>query len=264
MFPLVTIPSTRYPSASALLVDDSFQLFIKILRGHIQGMFVYTPPSWHPVLCCATPSRPGRAPEEERPRRAQRGVSFTGPPRRSPSLISGGSAPLASPRNPPLAWVREAEIGRKRPRDVPRVAAIWCLSPPPAVPPTHKFTHSWSRASSMLWELKPNDRLITPPRGHAAVCEQEPKEVCRNPVPSTHEAIPSRLQPRPFCTPFGFFAGYERTLQGKQLQHQELDPDDCPQWALDALQPQKALTQNEGAQSSALTKFRRSSFDRTG
>lgn len=59
MFPLVPVPSTRYPSASALLVDESFQLFIKILRGHVQGMFVYTPPSWHPVLCSATPSRPG-------------------------------------------------------------------------------------------------------------------------------------------------------------------------------------------------------------
>lgn len=91
-----------------------------------------------------------------------------------------------------------AGSGRKRPQDIPRVAAIWCLSPPPAVPPTHKFTHSWSQASSMLWELKPNSRLITAPRGSAAVCEREPKAVCSKPMRSAHRAVPSLLQ-RPFC-----------------------------------------------------------------
>lgn len=44
--------------------------------------------------------------------------------------------------------VSNAGMGKKRPRDIPCVAAIWCLSPPPAVPPTHKFTHGWSWASS--------------------------------------------------------------------------------------------------------------------
>lgn len=148
------------------------------------------------------PPSPGRSREKEGQRQAQRGVSFMGPPCRSPSLVSSGSAPLTSPRNLPLVSVCNAGIGRKRPRDIPCVAAIWCLSPPPAVPPTHKFTHSWSQASSTLWELKPNGRLITPPQGHAAVCEQEPKKVCRKPVPSAHEAIPGPLQPRPFCKHF--------------------------------------------------------------
>lgn len=76
----------------------------------------------------------------------------------------------------------------------PRVAAIWCLSPPPAIPPTHKFTHSWSQASSMLWELKPNSRLITAPQGRTAVCKQEPKTVCSKRVQSAHKAIRSPLQ----------------------------------------------------------------------
>ena len=80
------------------------------------------------------PPSPGRSREKEGQRQAQRGVSFMGPPRRSPSLVSGSSAPLASPRNSPLLSVCNAGIGRKRPRDIPCVAAIWCLSPPPAVP----------------------------------------------------------------------------------------------------------------------------------
>lgn len=92
----------------------------------------------------------------------------------------------------------------------------------------------------MLWELKPNGRLITPPQGHAAVCKQEPKKVCRKPAPSAHEAVPSPLQPRPFCKHLGF-EGYEHTLHGKQLQHQELYLDDCPASPLDALQPQKVV-----------------------
>lgn len=195
MFPLVTVPSTRYPSASALLVDESFQLFIKILRGHVQGMFVYTPPSWHPVLLSATPSQPGELPAEGRAKTAQRGVSFMNPSCSSPSLLSSSLVPLASPRNLLLLYVlTNAGSGRKRPQDIPRVAAIWCLSPPPAVPPTHKFTHSWSQASSMLWELKPNRRMITAPQGRAAVCEQEPKTVCSKAVLSAHKAVPSLLQ----------------------------------------------------------------------
>lgn len=158
MFPLVPVPSTRYPSASALLLDESFQLFIKILRGHVQGMFVYTPPSWHPVLCSATPSGPGRSREEEG-QRELRG-SFI----HRPSLA-------AQPRCFPQEFT--AGSGRKRPRDIPCVAAIWCLSPPPAVPPTHKFTRSWRGASSTLWEFKPK----APPRG---LCEKEPARLSGN------------------------------------------------------------------------------------
>lgn len=79
MFPLVTIPSTRYPSASALLVDESFQLFIKILRGHVQGMFVYTPPSWHPVLFSTTPSQPGEVSGEGRAKASSAGSFIHGP-----------------------------------------------------------------------------------------------------------------------------------------------------------------------------------------
>lgn len=79
MFPLVTIPSTRYPSASALLVDESFQLFIKILRGHVQGMFVYTPPSWHPVLFSRTPSQPREVSGEGRAEASSAGSFIHGP-----------------------------------------------------------------------------------------------------------------------------------------------------------------------------------------
>lgn len=148
------------------------------------------------------PPNPGRSQEKEGQRQAQRGVSFIGPPRRSPSLVSSGSAPLTSPRNSLLVSVCNAGIGRKRPRDIPCVAAIWCLSPPPAVTPTHKFTHSWSRASSMLWELKPNGRLITPPQGHAGVCEQEPNVVCRKHAGECPRGSTQVHSTRAFCERF--------------------------------------------------------------
>lgn len=89
MFPLVTIPSTRYPSASALLLDESFQLFIKILRGHVQGMFVYTPPSWHPVLFSVTPSQPGEVSGEGRAEASSAGSFIHGP---SPPFFPSSAA----------------------------------------------------------------------------------------------------------------------------------------------------------------------------
>jgi len=167
-------------------------------------MFVYTPPSWHPVLFSATPSQPREVSGGGRAEASSAGSFIHGPSPPFSFPRQQRSAPLTSPRNSPLVWVCNAGIGRKRPRDIPRVAAIWCLSPPPAVPPTHKFTHSWSGASSMLWELKPNGRVTMPPQGHAALCEQEPKTVCRKPALSAREAAPGPLRPQPFCKHFWF------------------------------------------------------------
>lgn len=119
-----SVPSTRYPRAPALLADESFQLFIKILRGHVQAMFVYTPPSWHPVLCSVPPSSPGSSGRSQASGSSW-GGSFPAPPWQP--------SPAASPRN----WLWQ---GRKRPQTFPETFPA--SLPFGVCPPSHSQTHT--------------------------------------------------------------------------------------------------------------------------
>lgn len=200
MFPLVPVPSTRYPSASALLVDESFQLFIKILRGHVQGMFVYTPPSWHPVLCSATPSGQG----EEEGQRQLLG-SFI----HSPSLAA---QPRCFPQEFTLVLLAgQEETLRHSPRHSPRHSLCCChLFVPTSCRPSHSQIHM-ELEQGQLHALGIQTQGASP--GTLPGFQE---------TPSAHEGIPSSLQPGSLGTLLGVEGCDGHCME--ELWHQEFHP----------------------------------------
>lgn len=142
-------------------------------------MFVYTPPSWHPVLFVATPSQCEEVSGEGRAAASSAGSFIHGPP---PPFSFSCQQWFSSARFPQeFDSVSKAGMGKKRPRDIPCVAAIWCLSPPPAVPPTHKFTHGWSRASSNALGITTQRQTDSASPGTCQSLSRNPKRSAGNP-----------------------------------------------------------------------------------
>lgn len=122
------------------------------------------------------PPSPRRSLEKEGQRRAQWGASFTGlllPP-------AAGSAPRASRRNWLLSVCAMLAPAGRGLETFPASLPFGVCPHPPRCPSHSQIYTRLEPGQFHALGIKTQRRLITPPWGHAAVCEQEPKKRVRN------------------------------------------------------------------------------------